>query len=213
MTMQSFPISSVGCDPARTFEAEDDLSTSTPPSGHRNCEEDHEFVSKTIRFYFAPTDRTRLDSTSPADVHTKWLRMITSTFGTEVKIINNNNKQVLHIDTNSKAAKGTSHGDQFKVHEKPMGLSSSGNPETAVVIVHRILTRIPLGQIKRNPSAFKFLIEHNCFFERTHVGRTRMGCSTNRIRQWIQSKVLLPRESHHACSCSVVQGDATSKSS
>ena len=168
MTMQSFPISSVGCDPARTFEVEDDLSTSTPPSGHRNCEEDHEFVSKTIRFYFAPTDRTRLDSTSPADVHTKWLRMITSTFGTEVKIINNNNKQVLHIDTNSKAAKGTSHGDQFKVHEKPMGLSSSGNPETAVVIVHRILTRIPLGQIKRNPSAFKFLIEHNCFL-REHM--------------------------------------------
>jgi hypothetical protein len=94
--------------------------------------------------------------------------MITSTFGTEVKIINNNNKQVLHIDTNSKAAKGTSHGDQFKVHEKPMGLSLSGNLKTAVVIVHRILTRIPLGQIKRNPSAFKFLIEHNCFL-REHM--------------------------------------------
>ena len=90
MTMQSLPISSVGCDPTRNLETEDDLSTATPPAGHRNSEGDHEFVSETIHFYFAPADRTRIVSITPSEVPTQWLQIIaSSTFGNDVKIINN----------------------------------------------------------------------------------------------------------------------------
>ena len=78
MTTQSFPISSVGCDPTRNPDVEDDLSVATPPVGHRNPDSDHEFMSKTIRFYFAPADRTRIDSIAPSEVHLKWLRTISS---------------------------------------------------------------------------------------------------------------------------------------
>jgi hypothetical protein len=89
MTTQSFPISSVGCDPTRNSDVEDDLSTATPPVGYRNPDNDHDFVTKTIRFYFAPADRSRLDSIAPAEVHSKWLRIISSAFGSDVKVINN----------------------------------------------------------------------------------------------------------------------------
>ena len=165
MTMQSFPISSVGCDPTRNPDVEDDLSTATPPVGHRNQDSDHAFMSKTIRFYFAPADRTRLDSMTPSEVHIKWMRIISSTFGADVKIINNNNKPVLNIDMNATAAKGTSHEHQFKVHQKPMGFTPSGNSKTAVTIVHRILTRVPLGQLKRHSEAFQLLTEHKCYLK------------------------------------------------
>ena len=98
MTTQSFPISSVGCDPTCDLEVEDDLSTATPPADLRNPDSDHEFVSKTIRFYFPPCDRTRIDYIAPDEVHTQWLRMIASTFGNDVKIINNLSKPVLKVD-------------------------------------------------------------------------------------------------------------------
>jgi hypothetical protein len=74
MTTQSFSISTVGCDPTRNLDVEDDLSIATPPAGYRNNDDDHAFVSKTIRFNFAPVDHTRLDSIDPVDLHTQWLR-------------------------------------------------------------------------------------------------------------------------------------------
>ena len=168
MTTQSFTISSVGCDPTRNPDVEDDLSVATPPVGHRNPDSDHEFISKTIRFYFAPADGTRIDSIAPSEVHLKWLRTISTTFGTDVKFINNNNKPVLNIDTNPTAVKGTSYNHQFKVHQKPMGFTPSGSPKTAVIIVHRILTRVPFSQLKRHSEAFQLLTEHNCYL-REHM--------------------------------------------
>ena len=168
MTTQSFPISSVGCDPTRNLDVEDDLSIATPPIGYRNSDGDHEFVSKTIRFYFAPEDRTRLDSITPSEIHSQWLRIISTTFGPNVKIINNNNKPVLKVDPNANASKETAHSHQFKQHQKSMGLTPTGCPKTSVTIIHRILTRIPFGQIKRHSSAFQLLKEHNCFL-REHL--------------------------------------------
>jgi hypothetical protein len=155
MTTQSLPISNVSWVPTGNPDAEDDLSTATPPVGYRNSDGDHEFVSKTIRFYFPPTDRARIDCINPVDVHTQWLRLIASTFGNDVKIINNRNKQVLHVDLNAKAEKSNSHGHQFTVHQKIIGSKTSGTQKIAFTIVHRILTRIPFSQIKRHPLAFQ----------------------------------------------------------
>ena len=168
MTTQSFPISDVGCDPTRNPDMDDDLSIATPPIGYRNSNIDHEFVSKTVRFYFAPSDRTRLDSIAPADIHIQWMRYISSAFGDDVKIINNHNKPVLGIDASVTAATGTSYKNQFQMHQKPMGFTPSGTTKTAVIIVHRLLTRIPFGQIKRHASAFQLLNDHNCFL-REHL--------------------------------------------
>jgi hypothetical protein len=70
MTMQSVPISSIGRDPTTEIDTDDVSSVATPPIGYRNLSEDQEFVSKTIRFSFAPTDRSRIDSINPLEVHT-----------------------------------------------------------------------------------------------------------------------------------------------
>ena len=170
MTTQSFPISSVGCDPTRNPDVEDDFSTATPPVGYRNPDNDYEFVSKTIRFNFAPTDRTRIDSIDPASVHIQWLRIIASTFGNDVKVINNYNKPVSSIQINTQTTKATSlkHEQQFNIHQKSAGVDSSGMSKVAFTIVHRILVRIPFGQIKRHPQAFQLLKDHNCFL-REHL--------------------------------------------
>ena len=168
MTAQSFPISSVGCDPTRNLDVEDDLSTVTPPIGHRNFEDDNEFVSKTIRFNFAPDDRTRIDSVDPAEVHTQWMRIVSSAFGSDIKIINNNNKPVLQISKNATSTKRSSHDHQFKIHQKPTGADRSATPKIAFTIVHRILIRIPFSQLKRHPQAFQLLKEHNCYL-REHM--------------------------------------------
>jgi hypothetical protein len=165
MTTQSFPISSVGGDPTRNLETADDLSTATPPAGYRNADGDHEFVSKTIRFYFAPADRTRIDRITPSDVHTQWLRIIASTFGNDVKIINNRNKPVVQVDTNATSDKSTSHGHQFTLHQKSFGAHTHGSQKTSFTIVHRILTRVPFGQLKRHPQAFQLLQDHNCYLK------------------------------------------------
>ena len=165
MTTQSFPISRVGCDPTRNPDVEDDLSIATPPIGYRNSDDDHDFVSKTIRFYFAPEDRTRLDSITPSEVHTQWLRIVSTTFGPDVKIINNNNKPVTNVDPNENAPKDKAHKHQFKQHHKSMGLTPSGHPKTSVTIIHRILTRIPFGQIKRHSTAFQLLKDNKCFLK------------------------------------------------
>ena len=138
MTTQSFPISDVGCDPTRNPDMDDDLSIATPPIGYRNSNIDHEFVSKTVRFYFAPSDRTRLDSIAPADVHIQWMRCISSAFGDDVKIINNHNKPVLGIDASVTAANGTLYKNQFQLHQKPMGFTPSGTTKTAVIIIHAV---------------------------------------------------------------------------
>ena len=165
MTTQSFPNSNVGCDPTGNPDAEDELSTATPPVGYRNSDGDHEFVSKTIRFYFPPTDRARIDCINPVEVHTQWLRLIASTFGNDVKIINNLNKQVFHVDPNAKAEKSNSHGHQFTLHQKSIGAYTSGIQKIAFTIVHRILTRIPFSQNKRHPLAFQHLKDHKCYIK------------------------------------------------
>ncbi|KAI2512755.1 hypothetical protein MHU86_1543 [Fragilaria crotonensis] len=164
MTAQSFPISSVGCDPTRNLDVEDDLSTATPPVGYRNSDSDHEMVSKTIRFNFAPVDCSRIDSIDPAEVHTQWLRIITSSFGNDVKIINNFNKPVSNISNYTTTAKRMSHEQQFKLHQKSAGADS----KIAFTIVHRILIRVPFGQLKRHSQAFQLLKDHNCFL-REHM--------------------------------------------
>ena len=167
--MQSIPISSVGRDPALSPDMEDDMSTATPPIGYRISENDQEFISKTLRFYFPPTDRTRLDRIDPSVIHTQWMRIIQSSFGADVKIINNNNKPVINIDTAADATKNAaSHQQQFKTHYKQMGFTQSGTTKTAVTIVHRILIRVPFSQVKRHPSAFQVLKENNCFL-REHL--------------------------------------------
>jgi hypothetical protein len=168
MTTQSLPISGVSCVPTHNPDMEDDMSTTTPPFGYQNSEKDKEFISKTIRLFFAPTDRTRVDSVDPSDIHIQWMRMISSTFGFEVKYINNNSKPVINIDLCAKTTKPISYKQQFKGHEKPMGVTATGTPKVATPIIHRILTRVPLGQIKRHPTAFKCLKDNNCFL-REHL--------------------------------------------
>ncbi|KAI2499826.1 hypothetical protein MHU86_14643 [Fragilaria crotonensis] len=159
----SIPIPSVECDPTRKDNIEDDLSTATPPIGHRNSADDHEFVSKTIRFFFAPGDSTRIDRIDPTEVHTTWMRHVQSAFGDDVKIINNNNRQVQTIDLNAQAHKPTSYPSQFKMHVKQSGNNDTGSAKTAFTVIHRILTRIPFGKIKRHPTAYKLLTDNECF--------------------------------------------------
>jgi hypothetical protein len=164
MTAQSFSISSVNRDPTRNPDLEDDLSTATPLVGYRNSDSDHEMVSKTIRFNFAPVDSSRIDSIDPAEVHTQWLRIIASSFGNDVKIISNYNKPVSNISNNTTTANRKLHEQQFKIYQKSAGADS----KTAFTIVHRILIRVPFGQLKRHSQAFQLLKDHNCFL-REHM--------------------------------------------
>ncbi len=89
MTMQSVPISSDGPDPTMDIDTKDVSSVDTPPFGYRNSEEDQSFVSKRIRFYFAPYDHSRIDRIHPSEVHAQWIRIIQSAYGDDIKIINN----------------------------------------------------------------------------------------------------------------------------
>ncbi|KAI2494581.1 hypothetical protein MHU86_19951 [Fragilaria crotonensis] len=162
--MQSAPVSNDGRDPTMEIEDEDVSSVATPPIGYRNSPEDHAFVSKTIRFYFAPFDSSQIDRAHPSEIHTQWIRTIQAAFGDDVKIINNANRQVKNLDTNSTANRAFAYAQQFKVHTKPFGNSpTTGAPKTAHVIIHRIMTRVSLGQIKRHTNAYQLLTDNQCF--------------------------------------------------
>ena len=85
-----------------------------------------------------------------------------------MKIINNNNKPVLNIDASPMASNALSYKQQFKVHEKQFGSTTQGTMKTSSTIVHRILIRVPFGQVKRHQPAFKLLQDNNCFL-REHL--------------------------------------------
>ena len=40
---------------------------------------------------------------------------------------------------------------------------TTGAPRFSNVIIHRILTRVPLGQLKRHTSAYQLLKDNNCY--------------------------------------------------
>jgi hypothetical protein len=156
--------SSNGRDPTMEVDADDASSVATPPIGYRNSSEDQTFISKTIRFYFAPFDQSRIDRIHPSDVHTQWIRTVQAAFGEDVKIINNSNRPVTHLGPSEITNRAFSYAQQFKVHAKTIGKSSTtGAPKISNVIVHRIPTRVPLGQIKRHPSVYQLLQDNQCF--------------------------------------------------
>jgi hypothetical protein len=158
MTRQSVPFTIDG-----DVDYDDASSIATPTTGHRQSTEDLTLVSKTIRFFFAPYDRSRIDRLHPSDAHTKWIRLIQAAFGEDVQIISNLNRPVTNIEATSASHRAFSHAQQFKAHEKTMGRNpDTGAPKTAVVIVHRILSRVPLGQLKRYPPAYQLLKDNQC---------------------------------------------------
>ena len=164
MTMQSVPISSVGRNPTTEIDTDDLSSVATPPIGYRTSSEDQEFVSKTIRFSFAPSDRSRINSIHPSEVHTQWIKLIHSAFGDDVKIISNSNRPVTNLDTSPTANRTFSYAQQFKVHTRKLNNSTTqGGSNSMHVIVHRILTRVPFGQIKRQTKAYQLLLDNQCF--------------------------------------------------
>jgi hypothetical protein len=114
MMMQSVPFASD--DPAQIMDTdvEDASSVATPPIGYRNSSEDQTFVSKTIRFYFAPRDRSKINCVKPSEVHSQWIRIIQTAFGTDVKFINNSNRPVTNLETGSSASRSFSYAQQFK---------------------------------------------------------------------------------------------------
>jgi len=162
--MQSVPISSDGRDPTMEVDSDEASSVATPPIGYRNSSEDPGFVSKTIRFYFAPSDHSKIDKSNPMEVHTQWIKCIQAAYGEDVRIINNSNRPVTNLDTMATANRAVSYAQQFKVHTKLLGNSlTRGGPKTATVIVHRLLTRVPFGQIKRHTKAYQLLLDNQCF--------------------------------------------------
>ena len=169
MTTHSVPFSSDGRDPTMDVDVEDTSSIATPTIGYRNSPEDHSSVSKTIRFYFAPYDRSDINRIHPTEVHSQWIRLIQTAFGDDIKIINNANRPVTNLDTSKNATRAFSYAQQFKEHVKPLGTSqTTGAPKFATVIVHRIITRVPLGQLKRHPTAYQLLIDNHCYLNEHH---------------------------------------------
>ncbi len=77
--------------------------------GYRNSSEDHSFVSKTIRFYFAPYNRSDIDHIHPTEVHTQWICLIQAPFGEDIKIINNSNSPVTNLDTSKNSTRASSY--------------------------------------------------------------------------------------------------------
>jgi hypothetical protein len=164
MTTQSVPISSDGHDPTMDIDNEDASSVATPPIGYRNSPEDLAFVAKTIRFYFAPFDSSQINRVHPSEIHSQWIRIVQAAFGDDVKIINNVNRPVKNLDTSATANRAIAYAQQFKVHTKQLGQSpTTGAPKASHVITHRILTRVPLGQIKRHITAFQLLTDNHCY--------------------------------------------------
>jgi hypothetical protein len=154
MTVQSVQISNYGRDPITEVDIDDASSVATPPIGYRNSSEDPAFVSKTVRFYFASSDHSKINRSNPMEVHTQWIRRIQAAYGEDVRIINNSNRPVTNLDTTVLANRAVAYAQQFEVR---------GGPKTANVIVHRILTRVPFGQIKRHTNAYQLLLDNQCF--------------------------------------------------
>jgi hypothetical protein len=110
MTTHSVPISSDGRDPTIEVDADKASSVATPTIGHRNSSKDQTFVSKTIHFYFAPSDRGDINCTHPTEVHTQWIHLIqTAFFGDDIKIINNSSRPVTNLDTSKNATRAASY--------------------------------------------------------------------------------------------------------
>ena len=137
----------------------DDFSAATPPVWAKERVQDYEFIAKTIRFQFSPSDYRRIGAIQPAVVHHMWLNAILSEYGDDVHIINNYNCRVTMLDMH-KLEDPTAYDKQFKVHSK----NTPGQPDKqSVIIIHRILTRIPFGQLKRFHRAFEIILKNKCF--------------------------------------------------
>ena len=154
-----------GCFSFMDVDDEDALAVATPVAGFNNdSEEKNVFISKTIRFYFAAMDQHRIDCTSLSEVHSEWICIVQSAFGTNLKIINNSNSTVTRIDnTSSKQHGAFSHAQHFQIHSKLVGRTQTGAPKKVNVIVHRIQTRVPFSQMKHPPTALQWLQTHQCY--------------------------------------------------
>ena len=118
-----------------------------------------------IRFFFAPYDRSRIDRVHPTDIHVQWIRLIQVAFGDDVKFINNSDRPVKNLETGANATRAISYAQQFKEHVKQVGkCPTTGEQLSSTVIVHRIMTRIPLGRLKRYPPAYQLLTDNKCYF-------------------------------------------------
>ena len=72
--------------PNEGVDNEDASSVATPVASFNNVSAGNAVISKTIRFYFAPTDLHRTDRMSPSEVHTEWIRIVQSAFGIASKL-------------------------------------------------------------------------------------------------------------------------------
>jgi hypothetical protein len=192
---------------------EDDLSTSTQPISHRYVDDDHEFVSKTIRFVFAPADYTRIDSTDPSDIHTQWIKSIQSAVGDDIKFFNNHNRLVTNIDTAANTHKANSHSSQFKLYTKHLSTPNTTGPNKSIItVIHRILTRIPLGKNKQHLPAYQLLVNNNCFLHEHKWDEQEWDIQQVGFVTGFKTQVLFSRKSDNAFSQQTLQSHATSKS-
>jgi len=96
----------------------DDFSAATPPVWAKERVQDYEFIAKTIRFQFPPSDYRRIRAIQPAVVHHMWLNAILSEYGDDVHIINNHNRRVNSIDMHQ-PDHSSLYARQFNQHSKP----------------------------------------------------------------------------------------------
>jgi hypothetical protein len=81
-----------------------------------------------------------------------------------IHIINIVNRPAKNLDTSSNGNRAFAFAQQFKVHTIQLGnRPTTGAPNSSYVIDHRILTRVPLGQIKRHTNAYQLLTDNQCF--------------------------------------------------
>jgi hypothetical protein len=158
----------------------DDMSDVTGNLGRRAEVNEHEMISKVLKFSFVYSDSTK-HKVAPNVIHTHWMQAVQESLGEDVVIINNQNRPVEQIST-LKWTDTTIHQKQFKLYQKTTGQDNCRT--TTYFILHRIQTTETISHIKALPSVKRIMREYNCYvtdhqWTETQWDTTRLGFVTN----------------------------------
>lgn len=122
----------------------DELSDVTPTDDRNARGKDCHRVEKTLRFRFAPSNRTE-DNIAPGHVHLHWITAVQETFGDQVRIIDNHNRVLPTV--NLLRWTTLQHQQHFNIHQ-PHQVIQSINTTTFDLILPR--------RVKPNSSFIEF---------------------------------------------------------
>ena len=164
MTNPSAGVSGDGGNGAVQRTPADDDSDATSPGHGGFKKKDSHNAEKTWRIRFIRLSNA--EQVRPAKIHLQLIQAIQEQFGEKFKILTNGNVIMPKVDILKWST--DQHSKYFKIHpenghpaSQDKQHSTSHSPSS--FIVHRVLSSVPLKEIKSLPKIYELLKKHKCY--------------------------------------------------